>query len=460
MRLESIPSVLMSPEFLDRIRTDINLNQIQHKSRRKKAERFARAMVSVALDSLQHFKSTNFYLRTVEAPSSKLTQLVGQNSTREFFAVLAACQWKVDHSYSTGIGNTNKESKKIGIPVAVHRRMLEFLQEQGLSSGAASWNRVETSWAEAAIEKLRKDGRQRYHSFQLPSAVRINAQRLLAYAQEQEASGQLDVFERLQARVLLELASQNDGWIEQRYREAPSGRVYGRGLGNLVTTKKVLLEQMLAGCWQLDIQAAGQTLLPQICRKVVGDQSLIFDGLEGYAKNRKELRKQWATEVGCSAEAIKQAVTALLYGSSVAAKEMEINGRKRLSALRKILGSEQAVRRFRSIDGIGVMEKDIRRVFKLVTTGLNQESVLDAYGLDRVWIDQATKSEMLAMVYQKTESQILAGMLDVLDQQVVISKHDALIILDRLDQVDVLETLVDAKTGYRIRLDQEQLGCD
>ena len=131
MRLESIPSVLMSPEFLDRIRTDINLNQIQHKSRRKKAERFARAMVSVALDSLQHFKSTNFYLRTVEAPSSKLTQLVGQNSTREFFAVLAACQWKVDHSYSTGIGNTNKESKKIGIPVAVHRRMLEFLQEQG-----------------------------------------------------------------------------------------------------------------------------------------------------------------------------------------------------------------------------------------------------------------------------------------------------------------------------------------
>ena len=194
----------------------------------------------------------------------------------------------------------------------------------------------------------------------------------------------------------------------------------------------------------------------------MNDENLMFDGLKEYAGNRKCLRNQWARVVfpemevsGENQEKIKKAVTALLYGCSVASKKCFRDGSWKVPALLEELGSEEAVRRFRGIEGVQAMEKDIRRGFKMVINGLQQSQVLKEYGLDRKWMDQARASEVVSYVIQRTESRILAAMLEELGNQVILSKHDAVVVLDWLDQVDTLEDQVLKKTGYRIRLDQE-----
>jgi hypothetical protein len=456
-----IPAILMSSEFIADFWQNQIFNQKLSKPKRKKQERFTVGMHSLLLESLQYWikdQSDPYFERTIAIPSKKTVALVGQRHTKEFLNVLDANGWYVNHSYSTGKVNNKAFCKEVSIPNRVYEQVYDFLKKNESTAQSGGNNTVETSWTKKAIDPCRKDGKQRYHSYQLPNAVRVNVQRLAEYVEREEDSECWDIFEKLQARTLFELAAENDGWINQYYREVLSGRVYGRGSGNLALAKNELLDQILAGCWQLDIQAAAQTLIPQICRKIMNDESLEFDGLEEYAVNRKCLRKQWAEEVGCSVDAIKETVTALLYGSSVAAKEMVVDGRRTLSAIRKILKTEDAVNRFRNIGGVKKMENDTRRAFKLVTTGLMQNGMLEEFGLDKIWMDQATKSEILAMCYQRTESRILAVMVTELQDQVVISKHDGLIILERLVQVDDLENKIFDQVGYRIRLDQDLVG--
>ena len=87
----------------------------------------------------------------------------------------------------------------------------------------------------------------------------------------------------------LSLISDGHGWLKQEFVEAKSGRVYGRGLSNLALTPNVLLEHMLEGCVELDIEACSSRLFPQICRKLLGEAGLRFDAMEEYAF-RKECK--------------------------------------------------------------------------------------------------------------------------------------------------------------------------
>lgn len=465
MYTNQIPQVLVSPEFLAIFRQDHDPLAKHSKPDRRKHERFCAAMQTLLYDSINSWdesRSNPFFERTVAIPSKKTVALVGQRHTKQFLNVLDANGWRVDHSYSTGTESNRPFCKHLGIPMGAYEQVYEFLKEHEPIIEANGSSVVKTSWEQPAIAEKRKDGSARYHSFQLPSAVRVNVQQLMKHVKQEEADGNQNIFGKLKARTLLTLAVEHDGWINQYYQEALSGRVYGQGIGNLALADKKLLVAMLAGCWQLDMQAAGQTLFPQVCRKIMNDENLMFDGLKEYAGNRKCLRNQWARVVfpemevsDENQEKIKKAVTALLYGCSVASKKCFRDGSWKVPALLEELGSEEAVRRFRGIEGVQAMEKDIRRGFKMVINGLQQSQVLKEYGLDRKWMDQARASEVVSYVIQRTESRILAAMLEELGNQVILSKHDAVVVLDWLDQVDTLEDQVLKKTGYRIRLDQE-----
>ena len=450
----NLPQILTSPEFHAHFRQDINLNQISHKSIRQKQQRFTGAMVSLLIDSLSCWKDSNPYYRTIALPSVKTAALVGKNRTKEFLYVLEESGWRVDHSYSTGSTDIKNFCKQAEIPSAVYEKVWEFLVRRSEETdGEQEDQKILTSWGGKAIAGRRKDGSARYHSFQLPDAVRVKHGRLREYVRKLERED-VSAYDRLNARMKMECAREHNGWMQQRYVEALSGRVYGQGASSLAITANELVNEMLAGCWKLDVQACAHTLLPQVCRQICRDEGLKFDGLENYAINRKELRQEWAEVVGCSVGEVKQAVSALIHGCSVASKQWwRGDGRLMESSLRAILGAEAAVEKFKSIGEVKAMLVDIRSLMKLLGDGRKANGGWQ-------WLDGSKRSQVLAGIYQRAESEVLAVMLENLGRQVVISKHDGLVVLERVEEsvIGRIQEEVHRRLGFRILLDQEEVG--
>jgi len=70
----------------------------------------------------------------------------------------------------------------------------------------------------------------------------------------------------------------------------------------------------------------------------------------------------------------------------------------------------------------------------------------------------------MAEIYQRAESQVLAIKLETLERQVVISKHDGVVVLEQAEDSVIyrIQEEVHRRLGFRILLDQEEVrsGCD
>lgn len=121
----------------------------------------------------------------------------------------------------------------------------------------------------------------------------------------------------LDAQRIRQLIFEENGshWLGQNYEEADSGRLYGQGV-NLQRVSKEVRHAVLGQCHMYDIKAASYALLTSLALEI--NPELEVSEIVDYVKNRTQIRKSIATEVGISEMRMKAIFTSLGFGARTA----------------------------------------------------------------------------------------------------------------------------------------------
>ena len=461
MYTQNIPPVLSSPSFQSLIRQDISLNSISDGRVHRRQAHLTNAMTSILLMSLDSRSRHRANPENVMIPSSMTRSLVSHR-TGDLFDVLEQNGWHVDHSYSPPLAGYKSFCKSLHIPLDAYEKTLGYMEHQRMQS--IDSESIEVSWAQGSVANLNMENEPRQHSFQFPCAVKVKTNGLEEYISRMKHENKQEVINKLNAMLRLSLISDGHGWLKQKFVEAKSGRVYGRGLSNLALTPNVLVDHMLEGCVELDIEACSPRLFPQICRNFLGEAGLRFDAMEEYAFGKNELRNEWANKVGVEVRHIKQCLNAILHGCSVSSKSWWDRGLEQKSSLLDILGSGDRVEKFKNIGlVVGILEemKVIKSVIK--NRVKKDRSFWNHFGIDEGWMGRIKDAGLLAHVYQHEESRILAVMVRMLGRNLVVGKHDAVIVKEGgVRLVDQLRNQIRNDLGYELEFNRRCLagaGC-
>jgi len=268
-----------------------------------------------------------------------------------------------------------------------------------------------------------------------------------------------EMMNKLSSMLRLSLISDGHGWLKQEFVEAKSGRVYGRGLSNLALTPNVLLDHMLDGCVELDVEACSPRLIPQICRNLLGVSGLRFDSMEEYASRKNELRNEWANMIGVEVRHIKQCLNAILHGCSISSVSWLHHGLEQKSSLLEILGSGDRVEKFKSIGLVAGILEEMKIIKKLIRKRIRKDgSLWNYFGINEGWISRIKDAGLLAHLYQHEESRIMAVMVRCLGRNLVVGKHDAVVVMEGGGGlVDQLRNQIRNDLGYELEFGRRNL---
>ena len=456
MYIQNIPPVLSTPSFQSLIRQDISLNSITDGRVRRRQIQLTNAMTSILLMSLDSRSRHRANPENVMIPSS-LTRSLVSHRTGDLFDVMNRNGWLVDHSYSPPIAGGKSFCKSLHIPLEAYDKTLGYIEHQRMNNFDSE--SIEVSWAQNSIGARNIDNELRKHSFQYPSSVKVKTIGLKQFTSNMKRNNKQEMMDKLNSMLRLSLISDGHGWLKQEFVEAKSGRVYGRGLSNLALTPNVLLDHMLDGCVELDIEACSPRLIPQICRNILGEVGLRFDSLEEYAFRKNELRIEWANMIGVEIRHIKQCLNAILHGCSISSVSWWHHGLEQKSSLLEILGSGDRVEKFKSIGLVAGILEEMKFIKKLIRKRIRKDgSLWNYFGIDEGWICRIKDAGLLAHVYQHEESRILALMVKFLGKNLVVGKHDAVVIKEYGGSlVDQLRNQIRNDLGYELEFGRRNL---
>ena len=456
MYIQNIPPVLSTPSFQSLIRQDISLNSITDGRVRRRQIQLTNAMTSILLMSLDSRSRHRVNPENVMIPSS-LTRSLVSHRTGDLFDVMNQNGWLVDHSYSPPIAGGKSFCKSLHIPLEAYEKTLGYMEHDRMNNFDSE--SIEVSWAQNSIGARNIDNELRKHSFQYPSSVKVKTNGLKKFISNMKRDNKQEMMDKLSSMLRLSLISDGHGWLKQEFVEAKSGRVYGRGLSNLALTPNVLLDHMLEGCVELDVEACSPRLIPQICRNLLGEAGLRFDSMEEYAFRKNELRVEWANMIGVEVRHIKQCLNAILHGCSVNSVIWWHHGLEQKSSLLEILGSGDRVEKFKSIGLVAGILEEMKFIKKLIRNRIRKDgSLWNYFGINEGWISRIKDAGLLAHVYQHEESRILAVMVRFLGKNLVVGKHDAVVIKEyggRL--VDQLRNQIRNDLGYELEFGRRNL---
>jgi hypothetical protein len=428
-----IPKVLLSDEFRNELREDIDFSSITHKTKKIKQRKITDAMTQLLIntcDKWEHHK--DYPLWNVVKLTRHYQKQIDNNNFQPFQEALTENNFVINHSYRPPTNQLGGITKSVLIPEDKIRMTIDYLASTTYESVVLN-DEIFINWNNPFY----------FGENATPTSVRINTSALHTFCKSvKDVSSDLHRKWNLQLR--LSVAQENDGWLKQNYRVSDFGRLVGTGLSSLQTMPKTLLKEILNGCYEIDVNASSMSLLPTIYKRVVG-KPLTFPSTENYVRNREVIRDAVSLSLGVDLEMVKQAFTAIGFGLRRNVKGYkDVDGNYIIPTLTEIFGSQKIAKTFVEHPQVEQLWIEVSEIF----SGLSKET--------KSSLPELKPSQRVSYLYQHSEAEMLKVMMKYVGKSLVIPKHDAVVVNSPLTigQLGLLKDKIYKSTGFNVSLSQ------
>jgi hypothetical protein len=264
----------------------------------------------------------------------------------------------------------------------------------------------------------------------------------MEYPNEQYLQGFVDRVAKIIRMSQTDVAGH--GCIVQRYKESPSGRLYGVGV-TLQNAHSLIKEAALHGLWEYDFSNCHYSIIEQMASR----EGFDCKAIQHYLANKSEVREAIATDVQITVEQAKTCLVAILYGAKASLRPDD--------AIPNEIGIDAAIRLyehplFKAIkDDVGNARSTILKAWPRTGNG----NLTNACGKS-IKADESSHPEKLAHLLQGVEASALKAVFDAYPGEIVLLQHDGFTSYSRLD-LKPMEELVYQATGYRLYLELKQI---
>jgi hypothetical protein len=253
------------------------------------------------------------------------------------------------------------------------------------------------------------------------------------------------VYMKEMAEKILALASTDVaglGFVMHRYVESDSGRLYAQNI-NLQTAPRLIKQSALHGLWEYDIENCHYAIFEQMAQQAGYEAH----NISRYLAAKLSTRMGIATRVGITFEQAKVCLLAIMYGARANAFHE--------NAIAEAVGTAAARRLFQDLVFRSIHE-DIRRGRKIVLDAQLSSRGVIFNAVGKPISTTEAIPERLAHLIQGVEASILKEVLALHGEDIVLLQHDGFASRKQLD-VALLEQVIHEKTGYRMRLEENQI---
>lgn len=427
------PKALLCDEFRKIIRNDIDFSTINHKGTLRKQRKIADAMTQLLVNTCDKFEHHKDYpLYNVVKLSRHYQKQMVPNDFQPFQKALTDNGFVINHEYRMPTKDNVGTTKSVIIPHRKIQSAVDYLEQQNLMNVKLN-DEVLIDWNKP----------QYFGTHPIPNKVRINTTALNSFCKSVKNVSK-NLHNKWNLHLRLSVAQDCDGWMIQDYRTSDFGRLVGIGLSSLQTMPKVLLKEVLAGCYEVDVNASALCLLPTIFNNTLKKHTR-FPCIERYCEYRTIIREDVSLSLRCDLETVKQAFTAIAFGMKKNVKMYKDgNDNWQTPTLTEIFGSEKIANAFLEHNEVKGLWLELDEIFSGLAT-VTKESLPELKPRQRV-----------AYLYQTNEAMMLKAMMDYVGKSLVITKHDSIIISSPLSILDLrlLEHRIYYQLGFKVKLSQ------
>ena len=233
------------------------------------------------------------------------------------------------------------------------------------------------------------------------------------------------------------------GHMMQRYREAPSGRLFAKDV-NLQNAPSLVKEAAFHGLWEYDFSNCHYAILRQMAARFGYE----CQAIDHYVENKPAVRRQIADQARIHEAQAKECLLMLLYGASQ-------SDDPKLS-IPEAIGSE-AAQRFHAVDLVAGIANDIAQARKLILKGwkINQRGGLTNEFGKTINPTGLSKPQLLAHLTQGAEAFALHTATKMYDPKVIpLLQHDGFVATRKLPVWEI-EQEVERVTGYSLGMEMK-----
>ena len=236
--------------------------------------------------------------------------------------------------------------------------------------------------------------------------------------------------------------------VFMQYQEAQSGRLYTKGV-SLQNCVREVKRAALPGRFDVDMVNAHYSILAQIAHSLGAE----LPDIDMYNSNKKAVRAAIAAETGLSVDTVKTGLVSLIYGAVPSPHED--------TAFKRLMGAKDA-RKFLQHPFVKGISKDLRSCRKQIIAHYREKSTRPGSivnDMGKAIVENAkgmNPRRLLAHILQGCEARCLDAMLEILAPNTIVLQHDG-VVTDKACDVDAVSAHIFSKTGWKVKLEQEQL---
>ena len=234
-------------------------------------------------------------------------------------------------------------------------------------------------------------------------------------------------------------------YLPQRYREAPSGRLYSCDHANLQNAPRPIRHALLEGQYDYDIENCHFTLFSQLAYKY----GYKATGINYYLRNKTKIRESLADALGLAdVTPVKESLLAIIYG----AKETRYWD----AAIPKNLG-QQGAELFFALPVVEAIIKDVEIGTEIIIENqpVNQRgNIKNAMGKNIHSSERSAK--VMAHLLQGIEAKILQIARGMFASKISLLQHDGFTCYEKIDRKR-LEAAIKKELGYVVKYSEKKL---
>jgi hypothetical protein len=431
-----IPTVLRSDEFRELIRTDCDFSQIRHKTTLKKEQRITDGMTQLMMNIISKWeKHSDFPFWNWVKFSREFKRSVCLNDISYFEEVLVKNGFQIDENYQRPINGVGGKTKAIAVPADKVECAIDYLKGKHQQEEHQNSELI-VDWS-APFD---------FKGVPIPSRIKINLD-LMKDVSDKILERSEKLYHDWNLQLRMASALETNGWLEQDYKISEFGRCFGTGLSSLQTMPKVLLNRILKGCWNLDVNTASLVILLEEHRRRY--KSSRFNAIERFVEWKTLIREEVARSIGASVDSVKQGFTAIGFGMRKNFKPYyDLNGNLVAPTLTETFhGNVEMAYQFLQHPEVKEFWREMKILFDELSRGLEQE------------LPDYKKSQRVAYLFQQGEAEVLRSICRCVGENLVLPKHDAVVVRGSMDEVGIrrIQDKVQQETGFKISLSMETL---
>lgn len=227
------------------------------------------------------------------------------------------------------------------------------------------------------------------------------------------------------------------GYINHRYAEGRTGRLYARNI-SLQTAPRTIRHAALHGLYDYDVENCHYAIFSQLA----GRFGFECEAVNRYLTRKHEIRQQLAYEVGISIKQVKMCLLALMFGARVDVREG--------SAITDEIGAQKAHSLFNH-DLFIAIRFDIAKGRSLILDKWKKSrgTLTNDMG-KRIKLTEPPEKR-LAHIIQGVEAKALKAAISIYPDDIVLLMHDGFVSKRSLD-VQLIERAIYEQTGYKLIL--------